>query len=182
AGGGADHCSAAARAGRGRGRERLSDGGSAMPRLLKHWVGGREVGGGTRMAPVYNPATGERAAEVPLAGSRGVDAAVAAARAAFPSWRGASLSRRAAILFAFRDLVASRADELARIVVREHGKVLSDARGEVRRGLDVVEFACGIPQLIKGSFSENVSTDVDTYSIRQPLGVVVGISPFNFPV
>src|SRR5690606_7228884 len=111
-----------------------------------------------------------------------VDAAVAAARAAFPSWRDTSLSRRAEILFTFRDLVASRADELARIVVREHGKVLSDARGEVRRGLDVVEFACGIPQLLKGSFSENVSTDVDTYALRQPLGVVAGITPFNFPV
>ena len=153
-----------------------------MPRLLRHWVGGRAVDGGARTAPVYNPATGEQVAEVPLAGREEVDAAVAAARAAFPSWRDTSLSRRAEILFAFRDLVASRAEALARIVVSEHGKVLSDARGEVRRGLDVVEFACGIPQLIKGSFSENVSTDVDTYSIRQPLGVVVGISPFNFPV
>ena len=149
---------------------------------LTHWIAGRPEHGNGRTAEVFNPATGAPSAVVPLAGAAEVDAAVGAARDAFPGWRDTSLSRRTEILFRFRDLVANRSEDLARSIVREHGKVLSDARGEVRRGLDVVEFACGIPHLLKGDFSENVSTDIDTWSIRQPLGVVAGITPFNFPV
>jgi malonate-semialdehyde dehydrogenase (acetylating)/methylmalonate-semialdehyde dehydrogenase len=130
---------------------------------------------------VWDPATGEQQAEVALAGPEVVDAAVAAAKQALGSWWDLSLARRAAILFRFRDLVEQHLDDIARILVSEHGKVLTDAQGEVRRGLEVIEFACGIPQLLKGDFSENVSTGVDSYSIRQPLGVVAGITPFNFP-
>src|SRR6185437_6204428 len=130
----------------------------------------------------YNPATGEATGEIPFATAADVDRAVAAAARAFESWSRTGLNRRATILFAFRELVRQRADDLARLIVSEHGKVLADARGEVQRGLEVVDFACGIPQLIKGEFSENVSTAVDSYSLRQPLGVVAGITPFNFPV
>jgi malonate-semialdehyde dehydrogenase (acetylating)/methylmalonate-semialdehyde dehydrogenase len=119
---------------------------------------------------------------VALAGAEEVAGAVATARAAFDVWRDVPLSRRTEILFRFRDRVAAHSDDLARAIVREHGKVLSDARGEVRRGLDVVEFACGIPQLLKGEFSENITADLDSFSARQPLGVVAGITPFNFPV
>src|SRR5262249_51326837 len=115
-------------------------------------------------------------------GAADVDAAVRTAAAAWQDWSQSSLSQRSKILFAFRELVNARIDELAGMVCDEHGKVLADARGEVQRGLEVVEFACGIPQLIKGEFSENVSTEVDSYSLRQPLGVVAGITPFNFPV
>ncbi len=149
---------------------------------LRHWIGGGPADGGVGTADVFNPATGTRTAKVPLGGAAEVDAAVEAAATAFESWRESSLSTRTEILFRFRELVASHVDDLARAVVREHGKVLSDARGEVQRGLDVIEYACGIPQLLKGRFSENVSTDVDCVSIRQPLGVVAGITPFNFPV
>jgi malonate-semialdehyde dehydrogenase (acetylating)/methylmalonate-semialdehyde dehydrogenase len=117
-----------------------------------------------------------------LAEADDVDLAVAAARAAFASWGRTALTKRAQVLFRFRDLVHRRAEDLARAIVREHGKVLADARGEVQRGLEVVEFACGIPHLLKGEFSENVSSNVDSYSLRQPLGVVAGITPFNFPV
>ena len=148
---------------------------------IAHWINGRACQAEGPTAPVFNPATGEAASAVPLGGAREVNSAVSAASAAFLEWRNASLSRRSEILFRFRDLLASHIDDLARIIVREHGKVLSDARGEVRRGLDVVEFACGIPHLLKGQISENVSTDVDTWSLRQPLGVVAGITPFNFP-
>ena len=132
--------------------------------------------------PLFNPATGEQTGEVPFASAADVDAAVARAAAAFPAWSATGLGRRTTILFAFREIVRSRADDLARCIVREHGKVLADARGEVQRGLEVVEFACGIPQLLKGEFSQNVSGGVDSYSFRQPLGVVAGITPFNFPV
>jgi len=148
---------------------------------ITHWIGGRACGAEGPTAPVFNPATGAAEAAVPLGGAKEVDAAVRAAAEAFEEWRGTSLSRRSEVLFRFRDLVATQSDDLARIIVREHGKVLSDARGEVRRGLDVVEFACGIPHLLKGQISENVSTDVDTWSLRQPLGVVAGVTPFNFP-
>ena len=134
------------------------------------------------VGPLFNPATGEQTGEVPFASAADVDAAVARAAAAFPAWSATGLGRRTAILFAFREIVRSRADDLARCIVREHGKVLADARGEVQRGLEVVEFACGIPQLLKGEFSQNVSGGVDSYSFRQPLGVVAGITPFNFPV
>jgi malonate-semialdehyde dehydrogenase (acetylating)/methylmalonate-semialdehyde dehydrogenase len=155
---------------------------SARKRLT-HWIGGRpDPGEGDRLGPVYDPAAGAPAAEVPLAGRADVDRAVTAAAAAFPAWGGTPLGARAKVLFRFRELIRDHADELATTVVREHGKVLADARGEVQRGLEVVEFACGIPQLLKGEFSENVSTNVDSWSVRQPLGVVAGITPFNFPV
>jgi malonate-semialdehyde dehydrogenase (acetylating)/methylmalonate-semialdehyde dehydrogenase len=150
---------------------------------LDHWIAGRrDHGASDRAGTIYNPATGEPTGEVPFASAADVDRAVAAARAAFPVWSRTGLGRRATILFAFRELVRRHADELAALIVREHGKVLADARGEVQRGLEVIEFACGIPQLVKGEFSENVSTGVDSYSLRQPLGVAAGITPFNFPV
>ncbi len=130
---------------------------------------------------MYNPARGEPSARVAFADAAVVDAAVAAATDAARTWGRTSLAARARILFAFRELVERRKRDLAEILTREHGKVLSDALGEVNRGIEVVEFACGLPHLLKGEFSENVSTDVDSYSIRQPLGVVAGITPFNFP-
>jgi malonate-semialdehyde dehydrogenase (acetylating) / methylmalonate-semialdehyde dehydrogenase len=152
-------------------------------KTIEHRIGGAETTGvSTRRSPVWNPATGRQTAEVPLAEPSDVDAAVQAARKAFDSWRDVSLVRRSRIMFAFRDLVNRNLDRLARIVSEEHGKVLSDAKGEVIRGMEVVEFACGIPQVLKGEFSEQVSTDVDAYSLRQPLGVCAGITPFNFPV
>ncbi|PZS00218.1 MAG: methylmalonate-semialdehyde dehydrogenase (CoA acylating), partial [Candidatus Nephthysia bennettiae] len=136
----------------------------------------------TRHAPVWNPATGEQQAQVLLANTRDVDEAVAAAADAFEKWSQSSLSTRSKILFKFRELVNARTEQLAEILSDEHGKVLSDARGEVQRGLEVVEFACGIPQLLKGDYSDQVSSGVDVFSFRQPLGVVAGITPFNFPV
>ena len=149
---------------------------------LTHWIDGKSWEGPVeRWGDVYNPATGQRSSRVAFATPDVVDAAVAAATAAAARWRTVSLAGRTRILFAFRELVDRHKKELAEILTREHGKVLSDAMGEVSRGLEVVEFACGIPQLLKGDFSENVSTDVDSYSIRQPLGVVAGITPFNFP-
>ena len=135
----------------------------------------------SRTSPVYDPATGEVQRQVALAEPAEVDAAVAAARAAFEEWSQASVSRRAKVMFAFRELLNRNVEELARIVSSEHGKVLEDAKGEVLRGLEVVEFACGIPQLLKGEYSDQVSTTVDAYSFRQPLGVCAGITPFNFP-
>ena len=150
---------------------------------LDHWIAGRrDHGASERSGTVYNPATGEATGEIPFATAADVDRAVAAAARAFESWSRTGLNKRATILFAFRELVRQRAEDLARLIVSEHGKVLADARGEVQRGLEVVDFACGIPQLIKGEFSENVSAGVDSYSLRQPLGVVAGITPFNFPV
>jgi malonate-semialdehyde dehydrogenase (acetylating)/methylmalonate-semialdehyde dehydrogenase len=151
-------------------------------RAVGHWIGGEAVRSrDDREGEVFNPATGQVQARVAYAAAATVDAAVAAAREAFPGWRDSSLGRRTKVMFAFRDLVARHADEVACLITREHGKVLSDARGEVARGLEVVEFACGIPHLLKGDFSENVSQGVDCYSLRQPLGVVAGITPFNFP-
>ena len=152
-------------------------------RTIEHWIGGvATAGAGTRRGPVWNPATGAQQAEVVLAEPADVDAAVAAATAAYEDWSQASLSRRTKVLFGFRELVNARIDELAAIVSDEHGKVLSDARGEVQRGLEVVEFACGLPTLLKGDYSDQVSTGVDLYSIREPLGVCAGITPFNFPI
>ena len=149
---------------------------------IAHWIGGAETAGSSgRVAPVFNPATGEQIAEVDLASATEVGTAVAAARQAGRAWRSASLSRRAAVLFAFRELLHARSGELAAVITREHGKVLSDAAGEVARGLENAEFATGIPHLMKGSYSEQAATGVDVYSIRQPLGVVAGITPFNFP-
>jgi malonate-semialdehyde dehydrogenase (acetylating)/methylmalonate-semialdehyde dehydrogenase len=149
---------------------------------IAHWIDGAETAGASgRVAPVFNPATGEQIASVDLASTSEVDAAVRKAKEAARGWREASLSKRSAVLFKFRELLASRTGELAAIVTREHGKVLADAAGEVARGLENVEFATGIPHLMKGSFSEQAATGVDVYSIRQPLGVVAGITPFNFP-
>ncbi|MBA2530043.1 MAG: CoA-acylating methylmalonate-semialdehyde dehydrogenase [Euzebyales bacterium] len=150
---------------------------------LTHWIGGRPWDAeAERYGDLHDPASGKVTGRVALAGGAEVDAAVGAALTAFEEWRRASLSRRATILFAFRELAHRRRDDLARVITAEHGKVLSDAGGEVQRGLEVVEFACGIPHLLKGGFSEQVSTGVDTHGVRQPLGVVVGITPFNFPV
>ncbi|MGW5490353.1 aldehyde dehydrogenase family protein, partial [Streptosporangium sandarakinum] len=148
---------------------------------ITHWIGGAAVEGSRRTADVFDPATGEVSGRVHLASVAEVDAAVAAAAAAYPAWRDASLVKRSRVLFRFRELMHANRDELARLISAEHGKVHSDALGEVARGLEVVEFACGIPHLLKGGFSEGVSTRVDSYSIRQPLGVVAGITPFNFP-
>jgi len=149
---------------------------------ISHWIGGRSVPGESgRSGPVYNPATGQQTGEVDLASVAEVDAAVAAAKEAFESWRRVSLAKRAELMFNIRELVHDRREEVAKILTSEHGKVLSDALGEVTRGLEVIEFACGIPTLLKGGFSEQASTGIDVYSIRQPLGVVAGITPFNFP-
>jgi malonate-semialdehyde dehydrogenase (acetylating)/methylmalonate-semialdehyde dehydrogenase len=151
--------------------------------VVPHWIAGRpEAGPAAGAASVFNPATGAERARVPFADAALVDRGVQAAARAYPEWRELSLGRRAEILFRFRELVARHADELACLITSEHGKVLTDARGEVKRGLEVADFACGIPHLLKGRYSENVGTGVDTYSIRQPLGVVAGITPFNFPV
>jgi malonate-semialdehyde dehydrogenase (acetylating) / methylmalonate-semialdehyde dehydrogenase len=151
-------------------------------RTIQHWIDGAETrGSSTRTGQVFNPATGEQQAELLLAEQGDVDRVVGAAKAAFDEWSESSLSKRTRILFAFREIVNRRQDELAAAITDEHGKVLSDAAGEVQRGLEVVEFACGIPQLLKGEYSDQVSTGVDSFSFRQPLGVVAGITPFNFP-
>ena len=151
-------------------------------KLLGHLIHGRPVAGSSgRTAPVYDPATGEVTKQVALAGSAEVEAAVASAAGAFPAWAATPPARRARAMFRFRELVEAHADELAALVTSEHGKILSDARGSVARGLEVVEFACGLPHVLKGEFSENVGSAVDGYALRQPLGVCVGITPFNFP-
>jgi malonate-semialdehyde dehydrogenase (acetylating) / methylmalonate-semialdehyde dehydrogenase len=149
---------------------------------IAHWIDGQRVEGTSgRSGPVYNPATGEQSGEVDFANVEDVDAAVQAAKRAFASWRTVSLSRRTELFFRVRELVHDHAEDIARILTLEHGKVLSDAKGEVARGLEVIEFCCGIPELLKGGYSEQASTGIDVYSIRQPLGVVGGITPFNFP-
>jgi len=152
-------------------------------RTITHWVGGKPSSGtSSRTSAVWNPATGEQQAEVVLANAADVDEAVTTAAVAFEAWSQSSLSQRTGILFAFRELVHGRISELAEIISDEHGKVVSDARGEVQRGLEVVEYACGIPTLLKGEYSDQASTGVDVFSFRQPLGVVAGITPFNFPI
>ncbi|MFW2334918.1 CoA-acylating methylmalonate-semialdehyde dehydrogenase [Ilumatobacter sp.] len=149
---------------------------------IQHWIDNKVVASTSgRTAPVYNPALGEQSGTVALASVDEVDAAVAAAKAAAPGWRSTSLSKRAEILFRMRELVDANRKEIASLLTAEHGKVLSDAMGEVARGLENIEFACGVPHLLKGGFSEQAATGVDVYSIRQPLGVVAGITPFNFP-
>jgi malonate-semialdehyde dehydrogenase (acetylating)/methylmalonate-semialdehyde dehydrogenase len=149
---------------------------------ISHWIGGRTVEGQSgRSGPVFNPALGQQTGAVDFATPEEVDHAVQAAKEAFESWRAMSLSKRTAIFFQIRELVHERHEEIARILTAEHGKVLSDAMGEVARGLEVIEYCCGIPELLKGEFSEQASTGIDVYSIRQPLGVVAGITPFNFP-
>jgi len=155
----------------------------SLPNPVPHWIDGAPTtGASTRRGDVYQPATGEVARQVVLADQADVDAAVASAAKAAESWGETSLSQRTKILFAFRHLLDAHRDELTEIITAEHGKVLSDAAGEVQRGLEVVEFACGIPHLLKGEHSEQISRGVDAYSVRQPLGVVAGITPFNFPV
>jgi malonate-semialdehyde dehydrogenase (acetylating) / methylmalonate-semialdehyde dehydrogenase len=150
--------------------------------VISHWIGGRRVAGASdRRGPVFDPATGQQAKWVDLASTQEVDRAIAAAREAFPAWRATSLSRRTEILFRIRNLVDQRRTDIAAFLTAEHGKVPSDALGEIARGLENLEFACGIPNLLKGGFTEQASTGVDVYQIRQPLGVVAGITPFNFP-
>ncbi|GAA2120784.1 CoA-acylating methylmalonate-semialdehyde dehydrogenase [Actinomadura napierensis] len=162
----------------GAARPRAGDG----PSEAVHWIGGAaHPGTGGRFGDVTDPATGAVTGRVPLASDADVEAAVAAAKAAFPAWRDTSLAKRTEILFRFRELLNARTDELAALITAEHGKVLSDAAGEVARGRDVVEFACGMPHLLKGYATENASTSVDVHSVRQPLGPVAIISPFNFP-
>jgi malonate-semialdehyde dehydrogenase (acetylating)/methylmalonate-semialdehyde dehydrogenase len=153
-----------------------------MAQTLYHYVNGRRVTPkGGRFGDVFNPATGEVTGRVPLANAAEVGEAVAAAKAAFPGWAKVTPMQRARVMFRFKALLEANMDKLAALVSAEHGKVLSDAKGSVQRGLEVVEFACGIPQLLKGEFTENVGTNVDSWSVRQPLGVVAGITPFNFP-
>ena len=154
-----------------------------MVERIPHWIDGAlRPGSSGRVGPVFNPATGQQTGAVDLADASELEAAVASATEAARSWRESSLSRRAAILFAFRELLHTHTDELAAVVTAEHGKVLGDARREIARGLENAEFATGIPHLLKGSYSEQAATGVDVYSIRQPVGVVAGITPFNFPV
>ena len=151
-------------------------------RAIPHWIAGKAVPGNSgRTANVYNPATGQVQALVPLASSAELNSAVAAAEAAFPAWSAQPPLRRARVLFRFRELFEQHLDDFAALITSEHGKVLSDAKGEATRGLEVVEFATGIPQLLKGEFSEQVGPGIDSWSMRQPLGVVAGITPFNFP-
>src|SRR5690606_34152107 len=134
-----------------------------------------------RMGEVFNPSLGEVKAEVELGGAAEVDRAVAAAKAVQPAWAEVNPQRRARVMFRFRELLEAHMDELARLLSEEHGKVLADARGDVQRGLEVIEFACGIPHLLKGEYTEGAGPGIDVYSMRQPLGVVAGITPFNFP-
>ncbi len=150
---------------------------------IGHWIGGQLLGDRPdRTGPVFDPARGHQTGEVAMAGPAEVDLAVRTASDAFPAWRDTSVVRRQRILFSFRQLVNDRRHDLAKLITAEHGKTMDDALGEVQRGLEVIEYVCGIPQLLKGEISEQVSTGVDTYSFRQPLGVVAGITPFNFPV
>jgi len=154
----------------------------AAVKPIHHWIGGRTYSGQSgRSGPVFNPATGQRTGEVDFATVEEVDRAVQAAKHAFPAWRALSLSRRTELFFTIRRLVDENRTEIAKLLTAEHGKVLSDALGEVARGLEVIEFCCGMPELLKGGFSEQASTGIDVYSIRQPLGVAAGITPFNFP-
>ncbi|GAA1058257.1 methylmalonate-semialdehyde dehydrogenase (acylating) [Agromyces luteolus] len=156
--------------------------GTATAEMVEHWIDGAPVSGASeRTGPVYNPAHGIEQRRVRFASTEDVDLAVEAAARAFPAWRDASIAKRQQIMFRFRELLASRTDELAAILTSEHGKVTADALGEIARGLEVVELACGMPAYTKGEYSENVSTGIDVYSLRQPLGVVGIISPFNFP-
>ena len=151
-------------------------------KTIGHWIGGELVHGASgRKGPVFNPATGEQSGEVAFASVEEIDRAVATARSAFSEWRALSLSKRADLFFRIHDLFDEHREDLARLLTAEHGKVLSDALGEVQRGIEVIEFVCGIPTLLKGAHSEQAATGIDVYSIRQPLGVAAGITPFNFP-
>lgn len=152
-----------------------------MSYQVKHYINGQSVPDNGKTLDIRDPATGKVVGQVAIADQSIIDKAVNAAKSAFPAWSATPPARRARILFQYRDLLEKHVDELARIVTREHGKTLSDARASVQRGIDLVEFVCGIPNLLKGSYAEDVATNVDSYSIRQPLGVCVGITPFNFP-
>jgi malonate-semialdehyde dehydrogenase (acetylating)/methylmalonate-semialdehyde dehydrogenase len=153
-----------------------------MANNLRHWINGAYVGGTSgRFSDVYNPATGEVKSQVPLASTAELNDAVAAAKAAFPEWAATPPLTRARIMFRYKTLIEDNADELAAIITSEHGKVLSDAHGSLTRGLEVVEYACGIPQLLKGEYTEQVGRGIDAWTVRQPVGVCAGITPFNFP-
>jgi malonate-semialdehyde dehydrogenase (acetylating) / methylmalonate-semialdehyde dehydrogenase len=158
-------------------------GGRNLAAVVGHWIDGelRAPASGSRFGDVYNPATGEVVRKVALADAGQVDAAVQAAARAFPAWAATPPLRRARVMFKFKELLDRHTDEIAALITAEHGKVFSDAQGEVTRGIEVVEFACGIPSLLKGEYTEQVGTGIDAWSVRQPLGVVVGITPFNFP-
>jgi malonate-semialdehyde dehydrogenase (acetylating) / methylmalonate-semialdehyde dehydrogenase len=154
----------------------------AAVKPINHWIAGSPYAGQSgRSGAVYNPATGQQTGAVDFASVEEVDRAVQAAKAAFPAWRATSLAKRAELFFRIRELLHAHREDIARLLTAEHGKVLSDAMGEVTRGLEVIEFCCGLPHLLKGGMSEQASTGIDVYSIRQPLGVVAGITPFNFP-
>jgi malonate-semialdehyde dehydrogenase (acetylating)/methylmalonate-semialdehyde dehydrogenase len=156
---------------------------AASQASIEHWIGGRIVPGQSgRRADVFNPATGQVSGQVALANDAEVAQAVAAAQAAFPAWADTPPIRRARVMFKFLELMNRHRDELAHMITAEHGKVFTDAQGEVTRGIDIVEFACGIPHLLKGAYTDQVSTGIDNWTMRQPLGVVAGITPFNFPV
>ncbi|MEK6295701.1 MAG: aldehyde dehydrogenase family protein, partial [Paraburkholderia tropica] len=165
------------------GETHRSEAGVSTPATLTHYVNGKPLDATSgRYADVFNPATGEVAARVPLASVAEVDAAVAAAHAAFPAWSEMAPIKRARILFKFKDLLDQHHDELAALITREHGKVFSDAKGEVMRGIEIVEFACGIPNLLKTDFTDQIGGGIDNWNLRQPLGVVAGVTPFNFPM
>ena len=152
-------------------------------KTIVHFIDGQEsTGTGTRTQPVYNPATGQVSSQLRLANREDLDTTVAAAKKAAESWAQTSLAKRTTVLFKFRELVSAHVDDLAALITAEHGKVLSDAKGEIGRGIEVIEFACGIPQLLKGDYSDQASTGIDVFSFREPVGVVAGITPFNFPV
>jgi len=156
---------------------------NSQPTSIDHWIAGQPTAGRSgRTADVFNPATGQVSGRVALANVSEVDAAVANAQAAFPQWADTPPLRRARVMFKFLELLNRHRDDLARMITAEHGKVFTDAQGEVTRGIEIVEFACGIPQLLKGGYTDQVSTGIDNWTMRQPLGVVAGITPFNFPV
>ena len=156
---------------------------NSQPTSIDHWIAGQPAAGRSgRTADVFNPATGQVSGRVALANVTEVDAAVANAQAAFPQWADTPPLRRARVMFKFLELLNRHRDDMARLITAEHGKVFTDAQGEVTRGIEIVEFACGIPQLLKGDYTDQVSTGIDNWTMRQPLGVVAGITPFNFPV
>ena len=149
---------------------------------IEHFIDGKPFSGDSkRIGKVFNPATGDQSAEVKLASTKDVNIAVASAQKAFEAWSNKPPLQRARVMFKFKELIEKNSDELTKIIVAEHGKVYEDAKGSLTRGLEVVEYACGIPQMLKGEFTENVGSNVDSWSIRQPLGVCAGITPFNFP-
>jgi malonate-semialdehyde dehydrogenase (acetylating)/methylmalonate-semialdehyde dehydrogenase len=149
---------------------------------IEHFINGKIFEGSSKKtSKIFNPATGEQTSEVNLASKADVDLAVQKAKQAFTDWSRKPPAQRAKIIFKFKELIEKNSDELTKLIVSEHGKIYEDAKGSLTRGLEVVEFACGIPHLLKGEFTENVGTDVDSWSVRQPLGICAGITPFNFP-